>query len=675
MSLLVSSQRSSSFSLRHHQPSSPQQSNQTINLLVNQPIQRALSETIDPSCLRHAVCGKRTFSHYSKSSHSPGSVKRDIIPDIDIDRVVSQQPSLSTSVKRELIPDIDVDRIVIQQERARFLDLTEDFVEENEREFIDDIDVDSLLQQESEQLLAESNELVGDEAIAGETDEIGVPEIEEKCEEQPNQVIQELEEFIAEVIARCQDKVDLINSGDLDCMRPEHKRSVYSVNVVRERSSISLDSTSRCYTTSVQSQQQLDGSPDFDDLGSDDGHTQQYEGYAVEQEIELKESTTTKHLRWPCLTLAQIEDDSAEVALKDEKREFVSDNESSRFASHSPHSLSAKLEIITLSDSDEDEDIDVKPVKHESTRRGRTHIIDCTGQARQFVRVLAVASLCYNALILDQLITKRSIYYSDESLFPTQDSSDSAIKRLCDFLGRPRHELNVVATGKGLVCGALKYRIEGSSEWISSSLTQPTVIPVNAYRISEFQFDSDITHCLIVEKDTVFNHLLQCNYAATSKSIVITGKGQPCLATRQFLFRLYCHYPHLPFFVLVDADPYGLSIYSLYRYGSEQIDHMQSLAVNSARMLGLRMADVLGTKAQTKAQPLTESDKRKLHHIKNSSHALQLDWELQQECDDILQCGLKAEIEVLGSISPNFLADTYLARRIRRVSGLSISST
>lgn len=50
--------------------------------------------------------------------------------------------------------------------------------------------------------------------------------------------------------------------------------------------------------------------------------------------------------------------------------------------------------------------------------------------------------------------------------------------------------------------------------------------------------------------------------------IIITGKGQPDVATRMFLRRLKATLK-IPVLAFVDADPHGLKILSVYSQGSK----------------------------------------------------------------------------------------------------------
>jgi len=60
--------------------------------------------------------------------------------------------------------------------------------------------------------------------------------------------------------------------------------------------------------------------------------------------------------------------------------------------------------------------------------------------------------------------------------------------------------------------------------------------------------------------------------------LLVTGKGYPCLATREFLVALLRQFD-LSFYGLFDYDPYGIEIYSVYKYGSKVMLLDISLAV------------------------------------------------------------------------------------------------
>jgi meiotic recombination protein SPO11 len=74
--------------------------------------------------------------------------------------------------------------------------------------------------------------------------------------------------------------------------------------------------------------------------------------------------------------------------------------------------------------------------------------------------------------------------------------------------------------------------------------------------------------------------------------IVITAKGQPDVATRMFLSRITAEL-HIPVLGLVDSDPYGLKILSVYMSGSKNMSYdSASLTTPDIKWLGLRPSDL-----------------------------------------------------------------------------------
>ena len=79
------------------------------------------------------------------------------------------------------------------------------------------------------------------------------------------------------------------------------------------------------------------------------------------------------------------------------------------------------------------------------------------------------------------------------------------------------------------------------------------------------------TFVLLIEKETVFRNIVDCSTIiekAVGTFVSITGKGYPCISTKQFLKLVSLKYPNIPIFGLFDCDPYGMDIYFVYKYGS-----------------------------------------------------------------------------------------------------------
>lgn len=74
---------------------------------------------------------------------------------------------------------------------------------------------------------------------------------------------------------------------------------------------------------------------------------------------------------------------------------------------------------------------------------------------------------------------------------------------------------------------------------------------------------------LIVEKETVFNHVTSADYKKyLGDCIIITGKGYSDLSTKLFLRKLSFEFPDLPKFFLGDFDPFAVDILCQYQFSN-----------------------------------------------------------------------------------------------------------
>merc|ERR1711865_997391 len=91
--------------------------------------------------------------------------------------------------------------------------------------------------------------------------------------------------------------------------------------------------------------------------------------------------------------------------------------------------------------------------------------------------------------------------------------------------------------------------------------------------------------------------------------IVITAKGQPDVASRMFLSRITKELK-IPVFGLVDSDPYGLKILSVYMSGSKNMSYdSANLTTPDIKWLGVRPSDLDKYNIPEQCRlPMTDSD-------------------------------------------------------------------
>uniref|UniRef100_A0A0D9WDZ1 Topoisomerase 6 subunit A/Spo11 TOPRIM domain-containing protein n=1 Tax=Leersia perrieri TaxID=77586 RepID=A0A0D9WDZ1_9ORYZ len=169
-----------------------------------------------------------------------------------------------------------------------------------------------------------------------------------------------------------------------------------------------------------------------------------------------------------------------------------------------------------------------------------------------------------------------------------------AVVTITKMLKVPRESLGIRASPKGLIKGPLKLFIE--DELISDcSLGGRTgnLIPAQADLITRIEKTKDVKFVLILEKDTVFYHLAAKHFSETENCILVTGKGQPDIATWILLRKIKLQFPDICFYVLVDWNPSGLEIFSTYWVGSEERAHDNLfLTLPDLQLLDFTVADV-----------------------------------------------------------------------------------
>ncbi len=261
-------------------------------------------------------------------------------------------------------------------------------------------------------------------------------------------------------------------------------------------------------------------------------------------------------------------------------------------------------------------------------------------------------------------ITKRDLFYTDVKLFGDQQFSDAVLEDVACMLGCTRTSLNVVASEKGVVVGRLTFKDAGDLIDCSKMGMGGKAIPPFVDRISEIQSDADFI--LLVEKDAAFMRLAEDRFYNTYKCIILTAKGQPDVATRMFLKRLREEL-ELPVLALVDSDPYGLKILSVYMSGSKAMSYdSASLATHGIKWLGVRPSDLDKYDIPEQCRlPMTD------HDIKTGKQLLREDFIQKnpawvKELELMLKKKKKAEIQALSSFGFQFLTEVYLPEKIKR---------
>ncbi|KAI4481968.1 hypothetical protein M0804_008987 [Polistes exclamans] len=303
-----------------------------------------------------------------------------------------------------------------------------------------------------------------------------------------------------------------------------------------------------------------------------------------------------------------------------------------------------------VNESDEVESINTSDSMDFYRKRGKN----------KFALIMKVMAISHKLLIRNTTITRRSFYYDLKNdianvLAPKQQYVDLAVNNVAEILNCAPWDLRLIGSSKGLAAGDLTLYFT-DNQIIDCRVPGGVLIPQIISNVISIRTNGKFV--LVVEKDTIFQKLLEENITKLLNCILITGKGYPDIATRM-LIKLLSEKVNLPIYILVDADPFGVDIMCVYRFGSSNLSKRNdNLACPAIRWLGVHPSElgVLGVKTS----PLSERDLSKLASIKSRSYMTET--LLRQMI--IMQKG-KAEIEAVSSLCSNFLTATYLSLKIK----------
>ncbi|XP_034393877.1 meiotic recombination protein SPO11 [Cyclopterus lumpus] len=289
---------------------------------------------------------------------------------------------------------------------------------------------------------------------------------------------------------------------------------------------------------------------------------------------------------------------------------------------------------------------------------------DCPSSVTKFAQILKIFLVIYKLVQSNSFATKRDIYYNNTQLFGSQKAVDSIVDDISCMLKVTRRSLHVLATSKGLISGALCYLEEDGTRIDCRSSSAAVAVSSNIRGIRNIV--SAAKFVMIVEKDATFQRLLDDDFCTKmSPCIIITGKGVPDVNSRLMVRKLWDAL-HVPVFALVDADPHGIEIMCIYKYGSVSMSfEARSLTVPSVMWLGLLPTDLKRLRVpEDSLIPLTRRDESKLCSLLKRPYVTgKPDW--QREMELMQQSKVKAEIQSLAAIAPDFLTSIYLPNKLR----------
>lgn len=184
----------------------------------------------------------------------------------------------------------------------------------------------------------------------------------------------------------------------------------------------------------------------------------------------------------------------------------------------------------------------------------------------RFARALRMIAESACAVVKKTFVNIRSLYYTAPSLYGSQVQSNVLIAEFCFGYSIEREMMHYRAAAKGLLLGNCTMVTQVGTVTASSLVA----VPISPHFFYLQQIHTDAQFVLVIEKDTVFEHLIDSYEAIKDRLgqsfMVITGKGYPDAATRALVsFLDSCR---IPIFGLADGDAHGMNILCTYAYGS-----------------------------------------------------------------------------------------------------------
>jgi len=288
---------------------------------------------------------------------------------------------------------------------------------------------------------------------------------------------------------------------------------------------------------------------------------------------------------------------------------------------------------------------------------------DDISTVKKFTAQLRVLQIIHELLEQNIHGSKREVFYTDVALFEDQNrGSDPLIEDSAVMLGTYRKNLHITANDRGLVVGRLTYVDNG--DFIDCTKQGSSGKNVNPMQDHITDLQSDAEFILVVEKQAAFLRLAEDKFYERYPCIILTGSGQPNVATRIFLRRMNQEL-QLPVLAVMDSDPFGLDILRVYGLGSKACAYESyELATPNIQWLGVRPSDL--DKYNLPANVRLHMSKGDIARAKMmlEERFVKIRPEWVKELKIMIDTKQKAEIQALASRGIKFFTEEYLPTKI-----------
>lgn len=288
---------------------------------------------------------------------------------------------------------------------------------------------------------------------------------------------------------------------------------------------------------------------------------------------------------------------------------------------------------------------------------------DDIGTVKKFTAQLRVLQIIHELLEMNVHGSKREVFYTDVALFEDQNrGSDPLIEDSAVTLGTYRKNIHVTANDRGLVVGRVSYLDNG--DLIDCTKQGSAGKNVNPMQDHITDLESDAEFILVVEKQAAFLRLAEDKFYEKYPCVILTGSGQPNVATRIFLRKMNQDL-QLPVMAIMDSDPYGLDILRVYGLGSKALSYESyELATPDIKWLGVRPSDLDKYNLPKNTRlPMSKMDISRAK-IMMEEKFVKVRPEWVKELRLMIETKEKAEIQALASRGIKFFTEEYLPTKI-----------
>ncbi len=292
--------------------------------------------------------------------------------------------------------------------------------------------------------------------------------------------------------------------------------------------------------------------------------------------------------------------------------------------------------------------------------------------SRKFMQTVLVAAEIRKVIEQKATVSIRDLYYAlkhtiegtQENTFEEQSESDPVIEDIEASLDLLREELHLAASAKGIIAGDVQLRDGSDSIDLTKMGSGGWSVPSNV-EPENIEFKKvNAEYVLFIEKDAVWRRFNEDQYWKKHKCIILTGRGQPGRGERRLAQRFNKEYD-LPLYVLTDADPWGMYIYSVIKQGSISLSYSEEkLATPKAKFLGLTTLDVEKFKIPKEVTiKLNALDVKRLKEMESYEWFQKKEW--KHEFSNMKEKAVKLELEALSKKGIRFITEEYVPQKIK----------